>query len=445
MLKRSKREMWLALVLVAVFVSLICRLFPSVLDPVVWRSPNPLPVLEESNDLLASSLRIHGDFAGPESLAVDPRTGIVYTGFNDGSVGSFSSDGKFLERVLFLANHTSTAEDASGLLQWCKEEALAKRLAWDVEGERKCGRPLGLRVVADQLYLIDAYHGLFRFHLKTRKIEHLVTPQSLIEKIDGGDASAFLPPRFYNDLDVLPDGRIVFTCSSHRHSRSENRKEVLDGAGRGRLFVFHPQTGQLKVRLCGLHFANGVQALSQDEVLVAELTRFRILRVSLANNAHYRDALQSCEEDGSLHLALQKVFSSSGVEVWADSVPGLVDNIRLTPDGKLLLAGLGSKSAKPFSILHFAFQSFFLRDLIGRFVPMRLVERLLPKYGLVVAYDLRGKVAASLHDIEGKKTAFISQATLHPLTGDLWIGSHSEPFLAILKKKNLPNALQSSV
>lgn len=31
-------------------------------------------------------------------------------------------------------------------LTWCRAEARAHRLAWDINGERSCGRPLGLRL-----------------------------------------------------------------------------------------------------------------------------------------------------------------------------------------------------------------------------------------------------------------------------------------------------------
>ena len=56
-------------------------------------------------------------------------------------------------------------------------------------------------------------------------------------------------------------GRVVFTDSSYKLTRSENRQELLDAAPRGRLLVFDQRRGRLSVVLCGMHFPNGVQIL----------------------------------------------------------------------------------------------------------------------------------------------------------------------------------------
>ena len=52
---------------------------------------------------------------------------------------------------------SDTAVRTNGLLgheeklKWCKDESKAHRLAWDTEGERSCGRPLGLRLIHKQV------------------------------------------------------------------------------------------------------------------------------------------------------------------------------------------------------------------------------------------------------------------------------------------------------
>lgn len=94
------------------------------------------------------------------------------------------------------------------------------------------------------------------------------------------DPVAFLPPKFFNDLDIIDrtsqegEGRFVyFSDTSYKHTRSENRQEILDGAPRGRLFSYNINTKELIVLLCGLHFPNGVQILNDREILLAESTR----------------------------------------------------------------------------------------------------------------------------------------------------------------------------
>lgn len=139
---------------VLVALSATFRLWPSVLNPVLWKTPNVLPTLEgpsASNNLLQKVSKIEGNFAGPESLAIDPDSGLVYASFNDGTVGSFSPTGEYLERVAFIGKEVANLDPsaAAGLFEWCNTEALSKRLAWNVEGERKCGRPLGLRIRKD--------------------------------------------------------------------------------------------------------------------------------------------------------------------------------------------------------------------------------------------------------------------------------------------------------
>lgn len=137
--------------IVAVAISVlayVCINVPSVLDPVIWKNPSPLTSFEgatATNTILQNAIRVQGDFAGPESFAVNEETGVVYASFSDGSVGAFNADGTFIGRVLFIGSLVDP-HSSEGLLEWCKQEALSKRLPWNQDGERKCGRPLGLRI-----------------------------------------------------------------------------------------------------------------------------------------------------------------------------------------------------------------------------------------------------------------------------------------------------------
>lgn len=119
-------------------------------------------------------------------------------------------------------------------------------------------------------------------------------------------------------------------------------QEVLDGAPRGRLFQFDLTTGQLTVPLCGLHFPNGVQLLHHKggpgnlkdiEVMVAELTRFRLVKINLSHTrVQEGEYVESCEERGSLQEAIQAAASnhvSPPVSVFSDSLPGIPDNVRV--------------------------------------------------------------------------------------------------------------------
>ncbi|RYH13060.1 hypothetical protein EON65_36585 [archaeon] len=136
---------------IAIVVSVLAYVFitiPSVLDPVIWSNPSPLTSFEGAatpNSLLQHVMKVEGDFTGPESFAVDEETGVVYASFSDGSIGAFNADGSFIDRVLFIGSLVNPRAPLR-LLDWCKQEALSKRLPWNQDGERKCGRPLGLRI-----------------------------------------------------------------------------------------------------------------------------------------------------------------------------------------------------------------------------------------------------------------------------------------------------------
>ena len=77
------------------------------------------------------------------------------------------------------------------------------------------------------LYILDAYHGLFLLDLQSATATHLVTPRTAIHTLSDAssvsDINSQLPPMFFNDLDVL-DGEVVFSDSSHKFTRSENRR-----------------------------------------------------------------------------------------------------------------------------------------------------------------------------------------------------------------------------
>jgi len=231
---------------------------------------------------------------------------------------------------------------------------------------------------------------------------------------------------------------------------------------------------ELTVIVCGLHFSNGVQLILNDknyrsdsdndnnnddndndseEVIVNDLVRFRALKINISSpHLISGEALQSCDEYGNTYQVLHNQssssssedrYSSSGIDFFIDPLPGLPDNVRIHPhrnsskDGtRSYLFGIGAKSVQPFSLLWSIYQTEWLRHVVGKLIPMKYLESLVPKYGLVLVTDSKGNIIKSYHDPTGMIHS-ISQADIHPLTGDLWIGSHSSK-LAILSKEFLP-------
>lgn len=134
-----------------VAIAIIYNMLPNVLEPVLWTEPSLLPSLEgnlKPNTVLdATTFKYLNVFSAPESIAFDDKLGFVYASLNDGRVISLTKDGEYIRTIFFTGSYISDADtNSSGqLMDFCIREAAEKRLAWDPENERKCGRPLGLR------------------------------------------------------------------------------------------------------------------------------------------------------------------------------------------------------------------------------------------------------------------------------------------------------------
>lgn len=134
------------------------RAVPSALEPTLWNSPPPLLKFEgatSTNTILANAIKLESNPHGPESTAFDTEDGTAYVSFSDGTVGSFDMHGNRIATVFFSGGYIAMKnnqprsnglnEHSVELQHWCGMESREGRLAWDVEGEKRCGRPLGLR------------------------------------------------------------------------------------------------------------------------------------------------------------------------------------------------------------------------------------------------------------------------------------------------------------
>lgn len=104
------------------------------------------------------------------------------------------------------------------------------------------------------------------------------------------------------------------------------------------------------------------------------------------------------------------------------------------------------KSARPFSLLWSLYHYRIPRILLEIFVPMWLVEWSEARYGMVLVF--KNKPVIDFTDVKllldplGRLQK-ISEAQVHPLTGDLFIGSFHNKFLAILPHEHLQEVLHT--
>ena len=310
-----------------VLAGMIYLLFwPVRIDPVVWE-PGPDRSQEKTfaprQSLGRSQELLSGAGLGPEDIALGPD-GAYYAGMLDGRILRFDED------------------------------------SWSLFANTG-GRPLGMQFSADgQLIVADAFAGLLSVN-PAGEISVLVTA------VDG------IPMLFPDDLDIATDGTIWFTDASRRFNVHDWALDFWEGRATGRLLSYQPATGELKVHLDGLMFANGV-ALGPDDsfVLVSETLTARITRLWL------------------------KGPKAGSRDVFMEGLPGYPDNLSF--DGEWFWIALPSPRQPAFERLS---ARPWLRSLLQR-LPARLRQIDLPPVGWVIAVDAAGRVRESLQDTSGR-------------------------------------------
>ena len=149
--------------------------------------------------------------------------------------------------------------------------------------------------------MVDTYSGLYSVDTTTGE-QKLVW--STNTKVPGAEQCKLL-----NSFDFLSNGSIFLSDTSSRFPVHDFVLDLLDGRPSGKLMVFHPEQDETRVLIDGITFANGV-LLSKDEsfVLVAETTRFRILRcVRMGRDGEGRGGVEERVEnqEGALYALLQ--------------------------------------------------------------------------------------------------------------------------------------------
>ena len=345
---------WLLLAVLVVAAYLL--LWPTPLDPYAWTPPpnpgtgpdspfRPTQDLEVRAAFAGQLIETLGDRAGrpvnfgPEDVAVSPRDGHVYTGLGDGRILRIDPRG----------GPVGVFADTGG-------------------------RPLGVTFDpgGERLYVSDALLGLLSVDLDGRV-------KVLVDHAQGE------PVTFADNLDVARDGTIWFSAPTRDHSLAEVELDVWDSRPSGRLLRYDPATGQARVVLDNLFYANGV-ALAADEsfVLVAEFLAFRIVRYWLAGSR------------------------AGSHEIFVDGLPGYPDNITRTPDGHFLVGlslqripGLDAQRARPWAV-----------KVLYR-LPAFLKPK--PQYpGYLMEFDSQGQLRRFAADTTPDRVAQVTSGTVLP-------------------------------
>ena len=338
-----KRALLIAGILVLAFL-----VWPTRLDPVSYEPPQPRPVTP--NQALAAAERLaEGAARGPEDAVFGPD-GRLYAGMEDGAIERLTAEGK-LERVA-----------ATG------------------------GRPLGLRFApSGDLIIADAKKGLLAMS-PDGKLRTLATE------------AAGVKFGFTDDLDVATDGTVYFSDASSKFGYGEDRLDILEGRGHGRLLAYDPRTGTTRVLLDGLAFANGV-ALSRDQsfVLVNETGRYRIQRYWLQG-----------PKQGT-------------ADIFIDNLPGFPDGVASNRQGTFWVALFTVRNSQMDQMHPYP----FLKRLFAK-----LPAGLLPQpqdYGYVLGLDETGKLIADLQDPTGRRLRQVTN--VEERDGFLYLGTLHDPWI----------------
>jgi sugar lactone lactonase YvrE len=299
-------------------------------DPVAWDAPidNGLVDPFETNVLLKRARAIDlGRHDGPEDV----------TAGHDGRLYATTTGGA----VLRIDSFGNVAEFA------------------DVGG-----RALGIEIDADgSLLVANAYLGLQRVLQDGSVI-------GLLDEVDGK------PLRYADDLAIARDGTVYFSEASTKFGAAQyggtyagSLLDIMEHGGHGQIIEFKPATGEARVIIDDLNFANGV-AISDDQayLLIAETGSYRILK-------HW---LQGPD--------------AGSTEVLMDNLPAFPDNINNGRNGRFWIGMIAPRSKQ-------------LDDLSDKPFVRKLVQRLpaafRPKaepYSHVIAINGDGQVLMNLQD-----------------------------------------------
>ncbi|XP_006822136.1 adipocyte plasma membrane-associated protein-like [Saccoglossus kowalevskii] len=357
--------------------AIIIACLPSPIKPVTFSLPDPpefVGVLAPNNKLQDAKKLFDGEITGPESLEF--HDGVMYTGTTDG-------------RLVKIIGKTVSTLATFGI----------PPCTGKYEEEPRCGRPLGIRVDSNgTLYVIDAYKGLYKVDPKTGDVIQLVSSNTVVEK---------KKMKLGNDLDLQKDGIVYFTDSSYKWQRRQHGYLSSEAGSCGRLLWYNPVTGKAKVLLKNLHFPNGVQlSPKQDYLLVTETTRARIIKYNL------------------------KGPNRGKVEVFANNLPGLPDNIRPSSSGGYWV-GMAIIRDPTFSAFDYVASRPWLRSLLLKIFDPEILKRMAPKYGLLIELNADGDIIQSLHDPTGEVIPSVSEV-LETAPGQLYLGSYHSSFIGKL-------------
>jgi hypothetical protein len=342
-------------------------------------------------------------FAGSAGVVFD-NDGSFFTGLANGDIVHV-----FLPPTFGKAHYLVVARLSSGDAAGCGGP-------WDIDREHICGRPMGMRLdiwhPGQCLLVLDAYRGLWR-------IDALRGTKTLL--FDSQQYALAL----VNDLDVSPDGRLVFFTNTGRHPRNQIIRALMEARPTGSLWAVDVESGEVRMLLDGLVMPNGV-TLAHDGNNLLVTVMSGIIRVALPWHKGQNMSLSSLPNTNHGHKSLEYSQFSSDLQ-------GTVDHIRRVEGRNSYYVALGSSRALPFSLTQAIAPLPILRRLMS-LMSLEMLVFFIPKSCLVVEVDEGGQVIDTV--LDPSNTCFwVSE--VEERDGYVYLASWRAPFFARARKSPL--------
>lgn len=273
------------------------------------------------------------------------------------------------------------------------------------------GQPLGMTFDADyNLFVCVGGMGLYKV-TRERKVE-LVTDETNRSYLSVIDDSRL---KLADDLDILPDGRILFSEATVRYEMHEWQTDALEGRGNGRIIMYDPKLKKTTTVLRNLIFPNGIVLASDNQsIMFAESWNCSIKR-------YWFEGLKKGQ-----------------VEPVIENLPGYPDNINRSSDGNYWLAIMGMRS----QVFDLAMRKPAFRKRMAKELPGD--EWLAPNInaGCIVKFNEAGEVLEVLWDRQGENHPMITSMREHK--GYLYIGGISNNRIGRIKLDGADETFVSS-
>lgn len=381
-----------AIVAALAFVVSNINIFPP-MDPQVFQPAEIIPFTGplEYNERLRDSEKLFADkVIAPESIA--EYQGALYAGTENGDIVKIQGD-----------KYTALPAIPGGK-----------------DGKR---RFLGLRVLGDTMYAVDAFNGFYTINLKTLKSELLLS---------SFDQKGELKYPFMDDLDIDPSTNSAYiSLASQKHPLGSSFGSYVEFENSGSIIKFDMNTKKVEVLLQNLNFPNGIQ-LSKDgtSLLYSETHKMRIMKYHLKG-----------EKKGSLEVFTQLPgfpdnlrASSRGYWIalpFARNTTTLVEDLANYPQIRKVLYRTASVVGSALEMVEKYIPNKSLKKLSIAIKSGAIFMALKPLHCMVVEVDYKGAILRSLQSSDVAAHCCISEVLEHK--GSLYMGSFSNPHLLKLK------------